>query len=114
MDENIKKILHEMSLNQYKNGIRKIINGHEIFKMNIEDGIISKADGTISTEYDKFNRPYKKINIEFKVGYIYIPTLNLNNAHKKVSKILRYIDNKIKEAHNFALLGGSESTNVNI
>jgi len=82
-DEHL-EVMYEMSITQYRT-LRniKVHNGHEMFKMNINDGVISKANCTILN---------KHISLKYEVGHLYIAALNLNNAHNKFDKILNQIN----------------------
>lgn len=88
-----KEVMYNMALNQYRNIKRlKISPGHELFKLEVADGVVSKAKCTIEICHNASNKPFKKFHIEHEVGSIYISALNLNNAHKKFNKILNYVD----------------------
>ena len=121
LETKAKELLHEMNLSQYKNFNKlRVSNGHEIYRMNIEDGVVSKAEGTIDTEYDKFNRPYKKNNVKYELGYLYVNALNLKNAHKKFNNIMYYVYkrvalNKLQQdnQHLSSLRAGLNNTEIN-
>ena len=82
MEAEVKEVLFGMSLNQHKNGIRHIYKGHSIYKLNINTGDI---DGPLQGEF------------KYEYGSIYMPALNIQNAEKRFSKVLKYAENLVKE-----------------
>jgi len=86
-----KEVLYGMSFTQYKRlDTIRISNGHELFKMAIEDGIVSKVTCAIEKN---------RIKLTPELGHIYVGALNLKNAHKKFANILIYVNNQVVEAN---------------
>lgn len=94
--EKQKEFLYGQSIIQYKNIANiKINEGHKVFKMSIDTLIITVANYDIEV-IQEGKRKYKKFNLKYEPGNIYIPALNIKNASKKAGKILYIIDNIIK------------------
>lgn len=101
MEKQVKDILYNMSLNQYKRGIGKIHKGHSIFKFNIDTEEVSRIEG----EY------------KYEFGYIYMPALNLTNASRKFYIVCRYAVKQSKypaaNPHVSLIQAGLEQDKVN-
>lgn len=85
-----KNVLYNIALIQYKNISRlKIYNGHDVFKLEIDTGIVSKAiyDSNIDTNF----------NLKYEIGHIYIPALRLATAMDKFVRIVKYANYIIAE-----------------
>ena len=85
-----KEVIYGMSITQYKNLSKiRIPNGHELFKMRIDDGVVSKVTCVIE---------HNKVGIVPELGHIYVNALNLPNAHKKYANILQYVNSIVMTA----------------
>lgn len=94
--EKQKEFLYGQSLVQYKNIDKiKVNEGHKVFKMAIDTLIITTANYDIEI-IQEGKRKYKKLNLKYEPGHIYIPALNIKNASKKAGKIIKIVDNIIK------------------
>lgn len=98
--EKQKEFLYGQSLVQYKNISNiKVYEGHKVFKMAIDTLIITVATYDIEI-IQEGKRKYKKLNLKYEPGNIYIPALNIKNASKKAGKIIKIVDNIIKREEN--------------
>lgn len=95
-----KEFLYGQALVQYKNISNiKVYNGHSLFKMNIDTLLITSAKFTSEVVSGKTSE-YRKLNIQYEPGHIYIPALNIKNASKKAGRIIAIIDNIISKTAN--------------
>lgn len=92
-DDNVKEVLYELAIKQFGNLRRlKLNKGHSLFKYDIRDGYIIKVEYSFDF--------YRNLVFNHEVGCIYLTTLNMKNAYKKYSNIIRYADvlARIKES----------------
>lgn len=79
-----KEVMYGMSITQASKINRiKINSGHELYKMEITNGTVSKVDCVITN---------RRVNITTDLNYLYASALNLKNAYKKFARILIYVN----------------------
>lgn len=101
-----KQKLRELSLLQYKNiSNLKMHPGHTLFKMVIDDGLITNVPIT-STIKEKDGVKYKESTFEFDINSVYVGALNLKSAIKKFVNLVVAADFEI--AHTSFSTGDSK------
>lgn len=101
-----KQKLRELSLLQFRHiGNLKLHPGHSLFKLTIEDGLISIVP-IKSTIKEKDGIEYKENTFEFDINSVYVGALNLKSAIKKFVKLVVAADFEI--AHTSLSTGGTE------
>lgn len=112
-----KEIMYGMAINQSKDlSTKRIQNGQELFKMDIDTGTIGKADYVNEMEIGKYDKPVKHLKLAYDIRNIYVISLNLKNAKKQFERVILSVDFMVKrdekELHSSSLEGEQKDNNT--